>query len=95
MPDTKRQDSSKQYLDPYWDEGFAKMLETWGVKNAWHELDYLITSPSGKVLDIACETGQLPICAAGSAQVHALRPGPSSRHLIQWPRLQAIKIQII
>lgn len=58
MPDTKRQDSSKQYLDPYWDEGFAKMLETWGVKNAWHELDFLMTSRSGKVLDIACGTGK-------------------------------------
>jgi|LakMenEpi03Aug12_release.lakeMendotaPanAssembly.Ray.scaffolds.fasta_scaffold152541_1 ubiquinone/menaquinone biosynthesis C-methylase UbiE len=55
---TTSQASSKQYLDCYWDEDFAKMLETWGEKNAWHELDYLMASRSGKVLDIACGTGK-------------------------------------
>jgi ubiquinone/menaquinone biosynthesis C-methylase UbiE len=57
-PVTTSQDSTKQYLDPYWDEDFAKILETWGEKNAWHELDYLMASRSGKVLDIACGTGK-------------------------------------
>lgn len=51
-------DSSKQNLHPYWDGDFAEMLETWGEKNAWHELDYLMAFRSGKVLDIACGTGK-------------------------------------
>ncbi len=49
---------SGQFLDPYWNDDFAQILETWGEKTAWHELDFLMACRSGKVLDIACGTGK-------------------------------------
>lgn len=50
--------TSGQFLDPYWNDDFARILETWGEKNAWHELDFLMACRSGKILDIACGTGK-------------------------------------
>ncbi len=50
--------SDKQDLDMYWDEEFAKVLETWGEGNAWNELQLLLVNCEGKVLDIACGTGK-------------------------------------
>jgi ubiquinone/menaquinone biosynthesis C-methylase UbiE len=48
----------KEHLDLYWSEEMAKILETWGENNAWHEVDYLLAPCQGKVLDIACGTGR-------------------------------------
>lgn len=48
----------KEHLDLYWSEEMAKILETWGEKNAWHEIDYLMAPCRGRVLDIACGTGR-------------------------------------
>lgn len=47
-----------QDLGMYWDSDFAKVLETWGEGNAWNEIQLLMTSRKGKVLDIACGTGK-------------------------------------
>jgi ubiquinone/menaquinone biosynthesis C-methylase UbiE len=52
------QTASEQNLDPYWENDFAQVLETWGEKNAWHELNFLMANCSGKILDIACGTGK-------------------------------------
>jgi ubiquinone/menaquinone biosynthesis C-methylase UbiE len=49
---------TEQNLNPYWSDEFAQVLETWGEKNAWHELNFLMASRKGKVLDIACGTGK-------------------------------------
>lgn len=48
---------NKQDLNPYFDEEFAKLLDTWGEKTAWNELRMLFYNCQGKVLDIACGTG--------------------------------------
>lgn len=48
----------KEHLDLYWSEEMAKILETWGEKNAWHEIDYLMAPCQGRALDIACGTGR-------------------------------------
>jgi len=44
-------------LDLYWDDEYAKTLDTWGEGNTWHEIPFLIANCSGNVLDIACGTG--------------------------------------
>lgn len=50
-------DSSKQDLDLYWDEKYAEVLENWGADNTWNEIQLILSSCKGKVLDIACGTG--------------------------------------
>ena len=47
-----------QDLDLYWDPKFAEMLETWGEGNVWNEIQFLMCSRQGRVLDIACGTGR-------------------------------------
>ena len=49
---------SAQDLDIYWDADFADELETWGRNTVWLEVDLLFAGLEGKVLDIACGTGQ-------------------------------------
>jgi len=49
---------SEQDLDIYWDPEMARILDTWGEGNVWTEIQLLLTSRSGKVLDIACGTGK-------------------------------------
>ena len=48
-----------QNLDIYFDEEFAKILETWGEGNVWNEIQLLLASKQGKILDIACGTGKV------------------------------------
>lgn len=49
----------EQGLDVYWDPAMAEALETWGEGNAWNEIQLLLSSCDGKVLDIACGTGKV------------------------------------
>lgn len=51
-------DGSAQKLDVYWDPAMAEILEHWGEGNAWNEIQLLMTSRRGRVLDIACGTGK-------------------------------------
>lgn len=46
-----------QALDVYWDPKMAEILETWGLGNAWNEIQLLLLNARGTVLDIACGTG--------------------------------------
>jgi ubiquinone/menaquinone biosynthesis C-methylase UbiE len=48
-----------QDCDIYWDEDFAKVLETWGEGNAWREIEMFMVGREGRVLDIACGTGKV------------------------------------
>jgi ubiquinone/menaquinone biosynthesis C-methylase UbiE len=50
--------ADKQDLDLYWDAEMAKVLETWGEGTVWSEVQFLMANSKGKVLDIACGTGQ-------------------------------------
>jgi len=50
--------TTSSHLDLYWTKEMADILETWGEKNAWHEIDYLLAPCRGRVLDIACGTGR-------------------------------------
>jgi ubiquinone/menaquinone biosynthesis C-methylase UbiE len=47
----------EQDLDLYWDAEYAKVLEEWGKDNTWNEIQLMLASCQGKVLDIACGTG--------------------------------------
>ena len=49
----------KQALDLYWDSEMAEVLETWGYGNAWSEIQFLLSTNAGRVLDIACGTGKV------------------------------------
>ncbi len=48
---------NKQNLDLYWDPEYAKVLEEWGKDSTWNEIQLLLSTCKGKVLDIACGTG--------------------------------------
>lgn len=48
---------NEQDLGLYWDPEFAEALENWGIDNTWNEIQLLLSSCKGKVLDIACGTG--------------------------------------
>src|SRR5438128_3876152 len=50
---------SKQALDLYWDPEMAEILETWGYGNAWSEIQFLVATNKGRVLDIGCGTGKV------------------------------------
>ena len=49
---------ASQDLDLYWDVEFADELEEWGRNTVWIEVALLFSTLKGKVLDIACGTGQ-------------------------------------
>src|ERR1700741_1084728 len=53
----KLKDSSKQELDIYWTDDMAYQLENWGKAHTWNEIECLLVTCRGKVLDIACGTG--------------------------------------
>lgn len=47
----------------YWDEDFAKVLDTWGADSTWLEIQLLLANCTGKTLDVACGTGPvMEIC---------------------------------
>jgi len=48
----------QEHESVYWSPEMADILEKWGEKNAWHELDFLFAARTGRVLDIACGTGK-------------------------------------
>lgn len=50
---------SEQDLGVYWDPKMAALLETWGIGNAWNEIQLLLVNVEGSVLDIACGTGKV------------------------------------
>ena len=54
-----RMNDGGQDCDIYWDEDFAKVLETWGESNAWKEIEMIMVDREGTVLDIACGTGKV------------------------------------
>jgi ubiquinone/menaquinone biosynthesis C-methylase UbiE len=58
QPNQFIENPKKQELEMYWDEEFAKVLDTWGENNVWLEIQLLLTNCHGKVLDIACGTGK-------------------------------------
>tara|TARA_B100001142_G_C14345045_1_gene659593 strand:+ start:769 stop:1467 length:699 start_codon:yes stop_codon:yes gene_type:complete len=49
----------KQSLDVYYEDKMAHILETWGERNAWIEIQHLLLNKKGKILDIACGTGKI------------------------------------
>ena len=58
-PQSADNGGSKQALDLYWDPEMAEILETWGHGNAWSEIQFLLATNQGRVLDIACGTGKV------------------------------------
>lgn len=60
-----------QDLDVYWDAQMAEILETWGEKNVWKEVQLLMVNCRGRVLDIACGTGKtMEIISRFSLDIH-------------------------
>lgn len=69
---------SKPYLAPdtqdlgvYWEDRMAEILDTWGEKNVWKEIQLLMVNCQGKVLDIACGTGKtMEIISRFNLEIH-------------------------
>lgn len=60
-----------QDLGVYWDARMAEILDTWGEKNVWKEIQLLMVNCRGKVLDIACGTGKtMEIISRFELEVH-------------------------
>ena len=51
--------SKKQSLDIYFDKEMAEILEIWGEKSVWVEIQHFLLGKKGKILDIACGTGKV------------------------------------
>ena len=48
----------EQSLDVYWDDLYMETQAlTWGEKTVWNEIQYLLASVEGRVLEIACGPG--------------------------------------
>jgi len=52
-------ESNKQSLDIYFDKEMAEILELWGAKSVWIEIQHFLLGKKGKILDIACGTGKV------------------------------------
>ena len=49
---------SKQKLDIYYSKEMSDILDKWGARNAWIEIQHILQDKKeGKILDIACGTG--------------------------------------
>lgn len=53
----KKNENDSQDLDMYFDLEYAKILDSWGEKTTWIEIQMLLANCKGKVLDIACGSG--------------------------------------
>ena len=53
----KKNENDSQDLDMYFDPEYAKILDSWGEKTTWIEIQMLLANCKGKVLDIACGSG--------------------------------------
>ncbi len=53
-------DPKKQALDLYYDKEMAKILDTWGERDTWIEIQHIFHHKKDpKILDIACGTGKV------------------------------------
>ena len=70
-------DPSQQDLDLYWDPRMAEILETWGQDTVWREIQLLLATRTGRVLDIACGTGRvMEILSALPLEIHGCDISP-------------------
>lgn len=58
MKNFRRKTGDRQETEIYFDPAFAEILETWAIKNAWREIQFLLGDRAGRVLDLACGTGR-------------------------------------
>lgn len=60
-----------QDLGVYWEARMAEILDTWGERSVWKEVQLLMVNCRGKVLDIACGTGKtMEIVSRFDLEVH-------------------------
>ena len=52
-----KSDPKSQQLDVYYEESFANELAFWGEDNVWREIELLLATKEGKVIDMCCGVG--------------------------------------
>jgi len=64
------QKTKTQSLDIYFDKEMAEILEIWGAKSVWIEIQHFLLGKKGKILDIACGTGKVAEILSKKLNMH-------------------------
>lgn len=82
----------KQMLDLYYDPEMANLLDTWGERNTWIEIQHIFHHKDNpKILDIACGTGKVMKILEKNLKVKNIHGCDISDFLIEKAKLKGIE----
>ena len=82
----------KQELDLYYDKEMAKVLDTWGERDTWIEIQHIFHHKKNpKILDIACGTGKVIKILEKNLKIQNIHGCDISDFLTEKARLKGIK----
>ena len=82
----------KQALELYYDKEMAKILDIWGERNAWIEIQHIFYhKKNSKILDIACGTGKVIKILEKNLNIQNIHGCDISDFLIEKAKLKGIK----
>lgn len=85
-------DPKKQELDLYHDKDMAKVLDTWGERDTWIEIQHIFHHKKDlKILDIACGTGKVIKILEKNLNIQSIHGCDISDFLIEKAKLKGIE----
>ena len=82
----------KQVLELYYDKEMAKILDIWGERNAWIEIQHIFyNKKNSKILDIACGTGKVIKILEKNLNIQNIHGCDISDFLVEKAKLKGIK----
>ena len=85
-------DPKKQELDLYYDKDMAKVLDTWGERDTWIEIQHIFHHKKDpKILDIACGTGKVIKILEKNLNIKSIHGCDISDFLIEKAKLKGIE----